>query len=169
VNAAYFGELARYNAWANERLYASCGELADAERKAPRPAFFGSIHRTLNHLLVGDRVWLSRLVGEAHGIASLDQELYEDFSGLRAARGREDRRLITVVAGYDEAKLAGELAYRNMAGEDKRTPLLQLFGHMFNHQTHHRGQVHGMLSGTSVAPPPLDLLYMPWKEPRTGV
>src|SRR4051794_30228644 len=79
VNAAYFGELARYNAWANERLYAACGELADTERKAPRPAFFGSIHRTLNHLLVGDRVWLSRLAGEAHGIASLDQELYEDF------------------------------------------------------------------------------------------
>jgi uncharacterized damage-inducible protein DinB len=169
VNVAYFGEFARYNAWANERLYGACSELADAERKAARPAFFGSIHRTLNHLLVADRIWISRLVGKAHGIAGLDQELYGDFNELRTARGQEDRRLVTVVAGYDEGSLAGELAYRNMAGEEKRTPLVQVLAHIFNHQTHHRGQVHGMLSGTAVAPPSLDLLYMPWEEARAGV
>jgi uncharacterized damage-inducible protein DinB len=164
MDAAYFRQLARYNAWANGRIYGACAELSDAERKEARSCFFGSIHRTLNHILAGDRIWLARLTASEHGIARLDQELYEDFAELKAARLAEDERLEAVVAGYDDAKLAGELSYRNMAGAAVRAPLVQVFGHIFNHQTHHRGQVHALLSGTRVAPPPLDLIYMGWED-----
>jgi uncharacterized damage-inducible protein DinB len=132
------------------------------ERKAQRPSFFGSIHRTLNHILVGDRMWLARILGESHGIASLDQELYGAFDELRGARRTEDQRLIATIGGIGRAGFAGELAYRNMAGDERRQPMVQVLGHIFNHQTHHRGQVHGMLSGTRVAPPPLDISYFPW-------
>jgi uncharacterized damage-inducible protein DinB len=102
------------------------------------------------------------MLGESHAIASLDQELYGAFDELRVARRAEDARLIAVIGGLDPAGLAGDLAYRNMAGEDRRQPLLQVLGHVFNHQTHHRGQIHGLLSGTRVAPPPLDISYFPW-------
>ncbi len=162
MNAAYFRQLAQYNAWANGRIYEACGGLSDAERKEARPCFFGSIHATLNHILVGDRVWLSRLTCSRSGIDRLDQELYADFAALSAARIAEDGRLNKVVAAYDDRELAGTLSYRNMAGEEKRTPLAQVLGHVFNHQTHHRGQVHALLSSTRVQPPALDLIYLNW-------
>jgi uncharacterized damage-inducible protein DinB len=164
MNVAYFRQLARYNAWANGRIYTAAAELSDAERKAKRPSFFGSIHATLNHILVGDRIWLSRLAGSPHGIAALDQELYGDFEELRAARVTEDERLIAIVESYDEADLARKLAYRNMAGEEKCIPMAQVLGHLFNHQTHHRGQIHGLLSATSIAPPSLDMIQLDWEE-----
>ena len=165
MNVAYFRQMARYNAWANGRIYAAAAELSDAERKAKRPSFFGSIHATMNHIMVGDRVWLSRLADGPHGIASLDQELYADFEGLRAARVTEDERLIAIVDRYEEADLAGKLRYRNMAGEEKSLPMAQVLGHLFNHQTHHRGQIHGLFSATSVAPPSLDMIHLSWEEP----
>jgi uncharacterized damage-inducible protein DinB len=165
MDSAYFRHLAQYNAWANWRLYEAAGRLSDAERKKKRPSFFGSIHRTLNHLLVGDRIWISRLTTTPHGIASLDQELYEDFAELRAQRVTEDERLIAVVNGLRLEEIAGSLCYRNMAGEEKRTPMVQVLGHIFNHQTHHRGQAHALLSDTPVAPPQLDLIYMGWDSP----
>jgi uncharacterized damage-inducible protein DinB len=165
MNVGYFRQLAQYNAWANGRLYTAAAELSDAERKAKRPSFFGSIHATLNHILVGDRIWLSRLTGKPHGIAALNQELYAEFGELRAQRVTEDERLIAVVDSYAEADLAGKLAYRNVAGEEKSAPMIQVLGHLFNHQTHHRGQAHGLLSATNVAPPSLDMIQVVWEEP----
>ncbi|MFI5017540.1 MAG: DinB family protein [Dongiales bacterium] len=88
MQIVYFRQLAQYNAWANWRVYEACAQLSDAERKAPRPCFFGSIHRTLNHILVGDRLWLSRLTASESGVTSVDQELSSDFAVLRAARVR---------------------------------------------------------------------------------
>jgi uncharacterized damage-inducible protein DinB len=167
MHSVYFRQLAQYNAWANWRIYEASAQLSDTERKAARPCFFGSIHRTLNHILVGDRVWLSRLTARESGITSLDQELYSDFGELRAARVTEDERLIGVVGSYDEAELAGFLSYRSMEGEDKRVPLVQVLGHVFNHQTHHRGQVHALLSATAAAPPSLDLILLGW-DPDWG-
>ena len=97
MNVAYFRQVAQYNAWANERIYTAAAALSDGERKAKRPSFFGSIHATLNHILVGDRLWLSRLVNQPAGISALDQELYDDFEELRAARVTEDERLVAIV------------------------------------------------------------------------
>ena len=168
MNAAYFRQLSRYNAWANERLYAACAALSDEDRKRRRPSFFGSIHHTLNHILVGNRLWLSRLDGKHHGVTSLDEELYTDFEALREAADAEDRRLVGIVAGYADADIAGSLLYRpiseSMRGETRSIPMIQALGHIFNHQTHHRGQVHCLLSDTETPPPPLDLVCFRWDE-----
>ena len=159
MESSYFRRLARYNVWANRRLYEVCGRLPHADYVAPRAGFFGSIHKTLNHILVADRIWLGRLTGKPSGIAALDRILFDDFNALRTARIEEDERILGLVSDYSDAALQGTLTYRNVAGEAKATPLVWVFAHLFNHQTHHRGQAHAMLSGTPVAPPPLDLLY----------
>jgi len=159
MNLGYFRTFARYNAWANRRLYAACAELPEGELMKPRAAFFGSIHGTLNHIMVGDRMWIGRVTSHVPQIASLDQILYADFVGLRVAREAEDAHILNVIEGLAESRLDEDLAYRTMAGEAHRTPLRLVLGHMFNHQTHHRGQAHGLLSQTAVAPPPLDLIH----------
>jgi uncharacterized damage-inducible protein DinB len=155
----HFRTLGRYNRWANGRLYDACALLDDAEYRKPRPAFFGSIHGTLNHLLVGDRVWLGRIERAPSGIERLDQILYDDLAALRAAREAEDARILSLVDRLDEGALTRELDYANMAGAPQRTRLDWVLVHLFNHETHHRGQAHGLLSQTAVAPPPLDLIF----------
>jgi uncharacterized damage-inducible protein DinB len=155
----HFRTFARYNAWANARLYAACAELSDVEFRAPRPAFFGSILGTLNHLLVTDRGWLGRLEGVPSGISRLDEILFDDRDQLTAARVAEDQRIIALTDRLDAAALAGDLIYRTIAGVEYCTPVIWVLSHLFNHQTHHRGQVHGLLSQTAVPPPPLDLIY----------
>lgn len=159
LDVTYFQRLARYNAWANRRLYEACGSLSYADYAAPRPSFFGSIQRTLNHILAADRIWLGRFEGVPSGVSALDELLYDAFAPLAAARRAEDDRILAFVARLDDATLDDDLHYRNMAGEEKRTPLRWALAHFFNHQTHHRGQVHCLLSATTVPPPPLDLLY----------
>ncbi|HVO17462.1 MAG TPA: DinB family protein [Alphaproteobacteria bacterium] len=155
----HFRTLGRYNRWANRRLYDACALLDDAEYRKRRPAFFGSIHGTLNHLLVGDRVWLGRIERVPSGIERLDQILYDDFAALRDAREAEDARILALVDRLDETALAQDLNYANMAGAPQRTRLDWVLMHFFNHQTHHRGQAHGLLSHTAVPPPPLDLIF----------
>ena len=153
----HFRTMARYNTVANRRLYEACSLLPDAERKKTREAFFGSIHATLNHLLVGDRLWLARLAGENAPSIGLDAILYEDFGELREARRREDARIEAFAAGLDAGFLGGTIRYVNKAGGTYDDPVRILLAHLFNHQTHHRGQVHDMLSQTEVSPPVLDL------------
>jgi uncharacterized damage-inducible protein DinB len=151
--------MARYNAWANRRLYAACGQLPEAEYRRRRQAFFGSIHGTLNHLLVGDRIWLARIEGQAPPALRLDDRPCASLSELTPARAAEDQRMIRLVDGYDQPDLARDVRYRmlSLPGE-VTTPLHLCWLHLFNHQTHHRGQVHDQLSQTEVPPPPLDLI-----------
>ena len=155
----HFATLARYNRWANRRLYAAVAALPDAEYRKARRAFFGSLHGTLNHLLVADRIWLGRIAGVDAGIAALDTILYDGLDALRAAREREDERIIGVVDDLAAASLESPLYYRTTAEAPRATPLRWVLSHLFNHQTHHRGQVHDMLGQTEVAPPPLDLIF----------
>ena len=159
MSESYILTFAHYNAWANRRLYDACAALPEAEYMKPRQAIFGSIHGTLNHLLVGDRIWLARIEHRPPPKLALDQILYGDLVALRVARQAEDEHLINLVAGIAERSLDHPLAYANLAGERHQTPLRLVLAHLYNHQTHHRGQVHGMLSMTSVPPPPLDLIY----------
>lgn len=154
---SHFQTLARYNALANRILYDACAQLPDAERKRERPAFFRSIHGTLNHIMVGDRIWLERFEGGQASSGGLDAILYEDFEALRAAREAEDRRVQNFAAGLTESFLAGAITYRNNAGLVYEDPARLLVAHFFNHQTHHRGQVPGLLSQTQVPPPSLDM------------
>ena len=151
------GRMARYNRLANERLYAACANLSDADRKAWRPAFFSSIHGTLNHILLGDRIWIGRFEGRQVPSTDLDAILYDDFDELREARAVEDAGIESFVAGLAPAELAGTIRYVNNAGVPCDDPKALLIQHLFNHQTHHRGQVHGLLSQTEVPPPPLDM------------
>jgi len=155
----HFKTMAAYNRWANARLYDACAGLGDAERKHDRAAFFGSIHNTLNHILVGDRTWLGRIEGLEDSGTPLDTVLFDDFGELRRAREAEDDRIDRVLSAMNEDRLAGDLAHSNMAGTPFRTPLRLVWTHFFNHQTHHRGQVHDMLSQAGAAPPELDLIY----------
>lgn len=152
--------MARYNAWANGRLYDACATLPAAEYYAARPSFFGSLHATLNHILVGDSVWLGRFTGRpAAHVKALNQILHEDFAGLRQAREAKDAEIVAFCDGLDDAALAGTFSYTNMRGEPFTDPLLPPLMHFFNHQTHHRGQVHGLLSHAGIDPPELDLIY----------
>lgn len=150
--------LARFNRWVNRRQYALLASLDDAERKRDRRAFFGSIHHTLNHLLVVDRLWLDRLEGRVNELRGLDQVLHEDFAELREARERMDERIIGYVDGLDAAALARPLRYKFISGTEAETPLYLLLITLFNHQTHHRGQVHALMTQAGLRPAGADVI-----------
>ena len=163
----FFSMLARFNEWANERIYDTCAKLSDEDYKKDRRAFFGSIHNTLNHLLVVDRLWRGRIENIDAGIRGLDDIPYDDLSGLRGARRAEDRAIIALVDGLDETGLDEPVSYRKMDGQPGNLPLGVILITVFNHQTHHRGQVHNMLSQAGVKPPALDIIkFTP--DGRTG-
>lgn len=156
----HFKRFANYNSWANARLYDAATALTDFERKRDIKAYFRSLHGTLNHILVADRIWLHRLTGTGDMPGSLDQVLYEKFETLREAREAEDRRLIAYVAELENADFGETVEYRNTKGEAKALPRGVILAHIFNHQTHHRGQATHILRQLGVAEPPvLDLLY----------
>ena len=152
--------MARFNAWANERLYDSVAELPEAVYREARGAFFGSVHHTLNHILVVDRLWTGRIEGRNRGVRALDQILYEDLESLRAARREEDRRLIALVDGLTEERLEAPVRYTRIIGEgEEEVRCGHILITLYNHQTHHRGQVHALLTQTGIVPPPLDIVF----------
>ena len=128
--------------------------------RADRRVYFGSVHHTLNHLLVVDRLWTGRIEGIDRGIRALDQILYDDFAALRDARREEDARLIDLVERLGEARLEQPVRYQRMIGtgvvEARAGDLLLT---LFNHQTHHRGQIHALLTQAGIVPPPLDVIF----------
>ncbi len=156
--SGHFRTLARYNAWANGRLLEACGALSRSEYAMPRRAFFGSIHGTLNHILLADRLWLGRLEGAEVAFDGLDQILCDGFAALLKARAAEDRRIIVFADRLSPDRLDEVVAYRSFAGETQKTPVRWVLTHMFNHATHHRGQIHDMLTQVPAEPPPLDLI-----------
>jgi len=155
----HFAMMAGYNAWCNGRLYDAAAQLSDADYRADRGAFFKSVHGTLNHILVADRIWMKRFTGEGEAPNRLDAILFEDFAELRAARQREDARIVATVDGLSEADVAGRIRYRTITNPtDVEQSLVSALAHFFNHQTHHRGQVHCLLTGLGLEAPSLDLL-----------
>jgi uncharacterized damage-inducible protein DinB len=154
---AHFDQLAAYNRWANRRMYDDAASLSDEVRKNPAGLFFGSIHGTLNHLLVADHIWMRRFTGDGPLPERLSQILHEDFAELRAAREAEDERIVAFVTGteaYDRV-----LEYQNSTAKTFRQELGPALTHFFNHQTHHRGQVHAGLTIAGIREPTsLDLL-----------
>lgn len=162
-----FRALSHYNRWMNERLYALCAELPDAERRRDRGAFFGSIHGTLNHLLLGDRLWLARFRRRVFEVSSLDQELYADFAELRGAREQADAEIADFVDSLTEEALAAPFSFRSVVhAREHRFPLWFLVTHFFNHQTHHRGQLTTLLCQCGCDPGLTDLLWLPGAEIR---
>ncbi len=156
-----FEQLAAYNKWANARLYEAAFALPDTEYRRDVGAFFKSLHGTLNHVLVGDRIWMKRLTGEGTAPNRLDAILHEDRPSLARARADEDERIIRYVTSLDDAALASVLKYATTAGIAFDQPRADVLSHFFNHQTHHRGQAHTILSiVTRKEPPSLDMLQM---------
>ena len=119
---SHFRMLGRYNRLANARLHDACSELDDEERKRDRDAFFGSIHGTLNHILVGDRIWMTRFEGGEAASTNLDAILYEDFDALREARNVEDARIEAYTSRLTAGSLAGTIVYVNNEGREFRDP-----------------------------------------------
>jgi uncharacterized damage-inducible protein DinB len=162
--------MARYTAWMNDKLYAVAGKLDDAERKRDRGAFFKSIHGTLNHLMVADRVWLGRLTNVtpepgfmAPGVRALDQELYADFAELRAERAALDAAILAYAETLTAELLAGEIEYRRGAST-RRHPRWWAVLQLFNHGTHHRGQITTLLVQAGQDPGVTDVLAMLLEE-----
>jgi uncharacterized damage-inducible protein DinB len=154
-----FQQLAAYNRWANAWLYATALAMPNEAYRRPVGVFFDSLHGTLNHLLLTDRVWLKRLTGEGEHPNRLDAILFEDRRELTRARLAEDSRLIALIEQYDEAALAGRVTYVTTSGKPQEQVLADILLHLFNHQTHHRGQGQACCSILPEAEPPsLDLL-----------
>jgi uncharacterized damage-inducible protein DinB len=162
-----FEMLAAYNDWANARIYSAAAELSNAEYRADYGAFFGSIHGTLNHILIGDRIWMYVFTGEGNKPTQLDAILFDNIGDLYATRRAEDARISRYIATLTEKDLTGMARYstiRNPA--DIEQQLAPLLIHFFNHQTHHRGQVHCLLTKVTGKAPSLDLVMF---QRQTGI
>ena len=158
--AAHYRMFGHYNAWANGRLYEAAGRLSVEQYRADCGAFFKSVRGTLNHLLVTDRVWMQRFTGVGDAPGRLDAILFETFDELRVAREAEDRRIVDFVDGLDDARIAGTIKYRRVSSPEQfEQQLAPALAHWFNHQTHHRGQAHALLTGRVGEAPELDLLF----------
>jgi len=162
IDPAYCRAMTRYNRWMNEKLYALCAGLTDAERKRDRKAFFGSIHGTLDHLLYGDLALLSRFTGEPPEMPLLGALLYDDFAELSAERVRVDARLVAWADGLTHEWLELPFVFTSQTdGVTRELPAWTLVVHLFNHQTHHRGQLTTLLSQCGLDPGATDLHKLP--------
>jgi uncharacterized damage-inducible protein DinB len=151
---------AAYNQWANNRIYGAAADLDEEEFNRDTGAFFGSMMGTLNHVLTADRIWMKRFTGEGDAPAKLDAILHKALPGLTVAREAEDRRIVDWVETLDDKALSGRFTY--MTATDMRTISQRLspaLDHFFNHQTHHRGQAHMILTVLGRPSVALDLSY----------
>lgn len=165
ISPEYVRLMAAYTGWQNASLYAAADTLSDAARRQDRGAFFRSIHETLDHLLWGDRIWLHRLAGTpAPAAADIESSVIQhpDWGTLKAARQATDRAIADWAARVTADDLAGELSwFSGSRGCEVRRPRWALAVQLFNHGTHHRGQVHAMLTAAGAAPEDTDIQYLP--------
>lgn len=164
IDPAYVVTMAAYNAWQNDSLYAAADTLSEADRRAPRGAFFSSIHATLSHVLWGDRIWMSRFAGTPKPTQPTIAASVGEGGGwlaLAAARREMDAAIKDWAAKLTRDALAGDLTWHSsILDRDMSRPLALLVTHFFNHQTHHRGQVHAMLTAAGAKPGDTDLFLM---------
>ncbi len=163
ITPEYIQTMARYNAWQNRSLYGAADTLDNAARKLDRGAFFGSIHNTLSHILWGDTLWMSRFDGWAPPDAPIGDSggSITDWGALKQARLAADARIIDWGERVRTADFAGEQCWYSATAErEVCRPRALLITHFFNHQTHHRGQVHAMLTAAGATPDDTDLPFM---------
>ena len=164
ITPEYCVTMARYNAWQNQGLSAAFAALPHGELTADRGAFFGSLTGTASHLLWGDRMWMSRFDGwdAPSGGIPASARLFDDSEEWSGARADADAKILTWAKQLDEVALAGDLSwYSGAAGRHVTRPLAFCITHFFNHQTHHRGQIHGMLTQAGWQTADSDLFLMP--------
>ncbi|HEV7310255.1 DinB family protein [Ensifer sp.] len=156
----HFRMFADYNRWANRLLYTAAAELTDAELRESRGAFFGSVLSTLNHILVADRVWMRRFTQQGDAPKTLNAILHDDLPDLAKARTAEDARIIAWVGDLTDERLGAPLTYTSLTNPTTVTQKLgPVLAHLFNHQTHHRGQAHATLTALGRPSLTLDLVY----------
>ena len=163
ITPAYVRTMAAYNAEMNRRLYEPASRLSDEARKADRGAFWGSLHRTLVHILWGDTAWMSRFAGweKPDGALKQSAQWFEDFDELRVARYDADRRIEAWAATIDQLWLDTTLDWHSgAANRDFSMPRGFLVTHFFNHQTHHRGQAHALITAAGEKTDDTDLFLV---------
>ena len=148
---------AAFNAWANEHLYAACAQVGETAIHADRGAFFRSIFGTLNHILLVDILYMDRLQGRKSTFKGLDDILGSDFKGLRDMQARQDSIFRHYCAALTASALGGAVTFTTLLSNPQvwKVPLPVYLSNLFQHQAHHRGQVHNMLSQCGIEPPPL--------------
>lgn len=152
---------ARYNAWANNRIYNALSRIDDSSRKENRRAFFGSIHDTMNHILLADLIYRERLEKKPTTYTRLDEVLYDDFGELESAHRKNDAWYVGFCEDMDPAELEGNLSFKAVGMDSDEyfsLPLRLCLSNLFQHQIHHRGQVHHMISHAGENPPPVDIV-----------
>jgi uncharacterized damage-inducible protein DinB len=159
MDKSYFIKLAHYNKWANDRLYEAISQLSATEFEQDCDVFFKSIQGTLNHILVADLAWLGRLEKNPRTDLRLNDILYADFSSLQVARVEQDTRIIDFCEIIDEQFLNEILNYQSISAGAYEAEVKMILGHVFNHQTHHRGHVHACLTRLGKPAPDMDLMY----------
>jgi uncharacterized damage-inducible protein DinB len=163
IEVGYAQSMAHYNEWQNRNLYGVANQLSDADRQMERRAFFGSIHKTLSHLLWADRLWMSRFNDAPRPRGSIPESatIYSDWNELARQRQDLDAVIIRWADNLDPDWLRGEHQYFSQsARRDITGPRWLFVTHFFNHQTHHRGQVHCMLTQPGGKPEDTDLPIM---------
>ncbi|MFU8865100.1 MAG: DinB family protein [Rhodobacterales bacterium] len=168
INPAYVLTMARYNAWQNKQMKAAMEELSEDALRKERGAFFGSIMATANHILWADRMWMARLLGKTPPQEGMQQSttLTPTYAVWSAERFRMDGRILLWAEKCTALDLVGELRwYSGVLGREASRPVGLVLTHMFNHQTHHRGQIHAMLTEAEAKAPVSDLIFMPEDGP----
>ena len=163
ITPAYVRTMAAYNSEMNRRLYGPAARLSDEARRQERGAFWGSIHATLTHILWGDHMWMSRFAGWEKPPVGLKQsaQWFDDFGALHAARQAADARIEQWAATVDQAWLDGALSWFSGAAQrDVAAPRSLLVAHFFNHQTHHRGQAHALITAAGERTEDTDLFLV---------
>ena len=161
-NIEHYKLMAKYNQWMNKSLYAVCARIPDNERKQDQGAFFKSIHGTLNHILWADTAWLRRFTNVPLNLTRMGEDLFEDFDELTAEREKTDDQIQDWVAGLDNDWLGRSFSFTSVSDKKTRTaPAWKFVSHMFNHQSHHRGQVTTLLNQSGYEPPVTDIPWMP--------
>ncbi len=161
-DGTYYSLMAEYNCWMNQKIYHVCASIPDEQRKQNMGAFFKSIHGTLNHLLYGDKAWMGRFTNQPFSGTSLSQELYVDFEELRAQREKTDQQILEWSKDLDPDWLSQPFAYTSHSdGKQRVMPGWILVTHLFNHQTHHRGQVTTLIKQLGYEPGVTDIPWMP--------
>ena len=164
IAADYCRQMARYNRWQNKSLYREASLLSDAERRLDRGAFFGSIQNTLGHILWGDTIWMSRFAGWNPPPVSMAESAhyFPDWDDLFARRKEVDQKIAIWASQLEDEALLGDLTWFSPSiNAELSKPITTLMVQFFNHQTHHRGQVHAMLTGAGCQPDATDLPFMP--------
>lgn len=166
IEAGYVRQMARYNAWQNRQLTEALTGVADDALRQDRGAFFGSIFGTLNHILWGDTLWMSRFTSSVHAPTHSDHlNFAPTFAVWSAERFRMDGAIRMWADTLRTLDLKGQLSwYSGTLEKDMQAPLDLCVVQLFNHQTHHRGQVHAMMTAAGLTAPVTDVIFMPEDE-----